>query len=211
WPDPRMGRATRGQGGDAGLPAGESMFARACARRSGMMSLQAVLQERKDAIVGRWSDEVLAAYPADGGAFFKRQKDRFANPVGHTVREGTRALFDALVDGSDGAALRGPLEDMLKVRAVQQFPASTAVGFVLRLKGAVRAELGDRRGDLIHELDRFEEAVDRLALIAFDVFVDCREQLANVRIRELQRKVSWIVGQLNKRSTDPDNRIEIGQ
>jgi hypothetical protein len=174
------------------------------------MSLHAVLQDRKEAIVGRWSDDVLAAYPADGGAFFKRQKDRFANPVGHTVREGTRALFDALVEEGGEAVLRTPLEDMLKVRAVQQFPASTAVGFVLRLKGAVRAELGEeRRRQLAAELDRFEERVDRLALIAFDVFVECREQLARVRIDELQRKVSWIVGQLNKRSADPASRIEI--
>ncbi len=174
------------------------------------MSLQAVLQDRRDAIVGRWSDEVLAAYPADGGAFFKRQKDRFANPVGHTVREGTRALFDALLDGADEAAVRQPLEDMLKVRAVQQFPASTAVGFVLRLKGAVRAELGeDRRRTLALELDGFEEQIDRLALVAFDVFVECREQLARVRIGEMQRKVSWIVGQLNRRNGDPGSRIEI--
>jgi hypothetical protein len=174
------------------------------------MSLQAVLQDRRDAIVVRWSDEALAAYPADGGAFFKRQKDRFANPVGHTVRVGTRALFDALVNGGEEAAVREQLEAMLKVRAVQQFPASTAVGFVLGLKGAVRAELGEvRRRELAAELERFEAQVDRLALVAFDVFVDCREQLARVRISEMQRKVSWIVGQLNRRSADPGNRIEM--
>jgi len=175
------------------------------------MSLRTVLQERKDAIVGRWFDEVLAAYPADGGAFFKRQKDQFANPVGHTVREGTRALFDALVEGGEETVVRERLEDMLKVRAVQQFPASTAVGFVLHLKGAVRAELGAARRapELADELERFEARIDDLALVAFDVFVACREELARVRIREMQRKVSWIVGQLNKRGSDPARRIEI--
>lgn len=175
------------------------------------MSLRAVLQDRKDAIVGRWFDEALAAYPADGGAFFKRQKDRFANPVGHTVREGTRALFDALLEGADVQAVQGTLEDMLKVRAVQQFPASTAVGFVLRLKDVIRTELGEtRRGPaLADELERFEARIDELALVAFDVFVACREDLARIRIKEMQRRVSWIVGQLNKRSSDPASRIEI--
>lgn len=160
-------------------------------------TLQRRLEERKEAIVGRWLDAALSAYPADGSAFFKRGPDRFANPVGHSVREGTSQLYDALVRGVAGPELDEHLRDMLRIRAVQEMPASTAVGFVMDLKAAVRAELGEDDAALTAELARLDERIDRLALAAFDVYVEFRDELARIRIREVQRKVSWIVDRLN--------------
>lgn len=163
------------------------------------MSLQELLQHRRDAIVERWFDEVLAAYPTEGGAFFKRQKDQFANPVGHSGREGTGGLFDALLSGADAEATQRLLADMLRIRAIQELPPSTAVGFVLGLKGAVRAEVTEAQQDLALalELADFEERIDALALLAFDVYAGFREQLAQIHVYELQRKVSWIIDRLN--------------
>jgi hypothetical protein len=171
---------------------------RARVRETGGATLQHTLEQRKDAIVGRWLDAALSAYPADGGAFFKRGRDRFANPVGHSVREGTRRLFDALIQGTTGPELDELLRDMLRIRAVQEMAPSTAVGFVLDLKTAVRAELG-APGEPSREtaLAALDDRIDRLALAAFDIYVEFRDELARIRIREVQRKVSWIVDRLN--------------
>lgn len=162
--------------------------------------LRQVLEEREDAIVERWLDRVLAAYPADGGAVFKRRTDQFANPVGHTSREGTRALFRTLrSEVPDRETVQEALGDLLRIRAVQQMAASTAVGFVLDLKGVVRDELADAdQGDVDRSgLRAFEDRVDRLALQAFDLYVAFREELSRLRVREAQRHVSWIVDRLN--------------
>ncbi len=168
------------------------------------MSLEELLRQKREGIVGRWLDEVLAAYPAEGGAFFKRQRDRFANPVGQTVREGTDGLFQALVEGADGEAMEPLLADMLRVRAIQEMAPSAAVGFVPRLKAAIRAELAEASKDaaLASELVRFEQRIDRLALQAFDVYVGFRERLAQIRVRELQRQVDWILARLNGAGQD---------
>ncbi|MHC4178291.1 MAG: RsbRD N-terminal domain-containing protein [Planctomycetota bacterium] len=171
-----------------------------------MMTFAELLQENKDAIVRRWLDDVLSTYPGDASAAFMRQKDRFANPVGHSLRVATRGIFEALLDGADAEKIHEYLHEIIKIRAVQEFAASQAVGFVFLLKEAVRAELGKAAGDsrLSSELAVFEGRVDRMALAAFDVFVQCREQVCQLRINEMKRRVSWIMDKMNNRDLDPE-------
>ncbi len=171
------------------------------------MEFRDILDARKEAIVDRWLDEVLGAYPEDGAAFFKRGRDQFTNPVGHAARTGTRALFDALRTGED-TDTTDDLRRILKIRAVQEIPASTAVGFVLALKDAVRAELDEGGAAFRSELHELDGRIDDLALAAFDVYVELREELARIRIREMQRKVSWILERLN-RPVEPTEPAEV--
>ena len=48
------------------------------------MTVEKILFEKKDAIRDRWHQAVLDTYHPDTRRFFKKQKDQFANPVGHT-------------------------------------------------------------------------------------------------------------------------------
>jgi len=170
------------------------------------MTLGELLQDNKDAIVQRWLDDVLAMYPEDTSAAFKRQRDPFANPVGHSLRVGTREIFEALLDGMDTGRIRRHLSEIIKIRAVQAFSASQAVGFVFRLKKAIRTELRTAASDprLSPDLAELEGQIDRIALAAFDVFVQCREQVCELRVNEIKRSVSWIVDKLNQRGSDPE-------
>ena len=165
--------------------------------------LQEILEEREDVLVERWLDRVLDAYPADGGAVFKRRTDRFANPVGHTSREAVRSLFRAVVcDAPEAATPTARLADLLRIRAVQQMPPSEAVGWVLELKELVKEELSAWWSSEDRVAQRaFEHRVDRLALEAFDLYVAFREELAELKVKEARRHVSWIVERLNGEST----------
>ena len=173
-----------------------------------------LLQERKDAVVQRWLDDVLATYPEDGSRAFEREKDPFANPVGHSLREGTRGIFEALLDGMDTERIGNHLVEIIKIRAVQQFSASQAVAFVFSLKGAIRQELGSAASDpaIAAELHDVETQIDRIALAAFDVFLQCREQLLELRINEVKRSVAWTVERLNRRdATQELTQLESGK
>lgn len=175
--------------------------------------LRQVLEEREEAIVERWLDCVLEAYSARGGAVFKRRSDQFANPVGHAAREGTRTLFRSLLEAEpDRAQVEQSLADILRQRAVQQMPPSTAVGFVLELKALVRAELKASEGaaDLAPALRELEGRIDRLALTAFDIYVAFREELAQLKVKEARRHVSWIADRLNGKATAEDTRVRGG-
>ncbi len=163
------------------------------------MTFGQLLRGKKDAILRRWVDDALATYSGDSAAMFKRQQDPFANPIGHGLRVATQGIFEALLDGLD--AEKGPdtekirehLAEVLKVRAVQQFSASEAVGFVFRLKQAVRAELAEAatQPEALPALAKFDAEIDRVVLAAFDVFVRCREQLYELRVSELKRMIPW--------------------
>ena len=170
------------------------------------MTFGQLLQEHTDAIVKRWLEAALSTYPAESAAAFKRQQDPFANPVGHSLRAGTRGIFEALLDGMDAARIRQHLGQIIRIRAVQQFSASQAVGFVFLLKQAVRAELPNAAGDpqLAVELAKLDEQIYRIALAAFDLFVQRREQVYELRVNEVKRSVSWIVEKMNQRETEPE-------
>ncbi len=170
------------------------------------MTLRETLEGKKKQIVARWLDDALSMYAQDASAAFGRQKDQFANPVGHSLREGTSAIFEALLEGSDAEKIRRHLNEIIKIRAVQQFAASSALSFVFRLKDIVREEVAgevDGAADS-QEYRMFEQKVDEVALVAFDVYVECREQLFEIRANEMKRSVSWVVDKLNKREGAPE-------
>ena len=170
------------------------------------MTFGDLLQNKKDAIVQRWFDGVLATYLGDTPTLFKRQKDPFANPVGHCLRVGTQRMFEALIDGMDDEKIHPDLREIIRIRAIQQFSASQAVGFIFRLKDAVRTELGKAVDEsrFSSELAELEERIDRVALDAFDIFVECREQVYELRVNEVKRRVSWIMDKMSKRTSEPE-------
>jgi hypothetical protein len=171
------------------------------------MTFGALLQDRKDAIVRTWFAEAVAIYGGEGAKAFSRQKDPFANPVGHSLREGTREIFEAILAGAEVEELDTHLRGIVKIRAVQEFSPSQAVGFVFGLKSAVRAELGTAISDTRHapDLAAFDDRVDQVALKAFDIFTECREQLCDLRVNEVKRRVSWVIEKLNERGVGCDS------
>ena len=50
--------------------------------------LQQLLQEKRVEILEKWEDSILSSFAPDAFHIFKKQKDQFANPIGHKVRTG---------------------------------------------------------------------------------------------------------------------------
>ena len=170
------------------------------------MVLLDLLREKKESIVQKWFEAALATYPKDSAAMFGRRKDPFSNPVGHSLRVGTRAIFEGLLDEGDAQKIREHLHEIIKIRAVQDLAASEVLRFIFQLKGVVRGairEAGDET-EFSVDLAGFEERIDKVILTAFDVFVECRERLCDIRINEAKRGVSWIVRKMNDRGFDPE-------
>ena len=149
--------------------------------------LEKLLQEKKKQILEKWESSILSTYEPDAFRIFKQQKDQFANPIGHKVRIGLNELFDVLCDTSDEAVRTPDLEELIKLRAVQEFSASDAVSFVFKLKEIVREEL--KKGDVAsfyNEWLAFDARIDAAALVIFDMFMRNREQINRVRINEFK-------------------------
>ena len=176
------------------------------------MKLYNLLSEKKSAILNRWYDAVLDTYPSDTSGFLKGQKNPFLNPVGSTIFQGIENLFEELlcennppisplVKGGEGE-LSGEraslfLDNIIRIRAVQEFTPSQSVAFVLLLKNAIREELKSElvERQLLEELLFFESKIDDMALLSFDIYMKCREKLFQLKVNELQ---SWTFRKLQR-------------
>lgn len=149
-----------------------------------MPSLNEALKRNEEKILALWTERTLDTY--ESSSFFKKSQDSFANPVGMNIREGLTALFRLLVAGAEQFAK--PLDQIIRIRAVQNFTPSQAVAPILDVKSVVRQifSADNECRALLPELIPFDAEVDRAVLQAFDLYMECRERLHKARIRELK-------------------------
>jgi len=148
--------------------------------------LKEILLTNKEKILSLWIDRTLSSYIASG--FFKSSGDRFANPVGANIREGLTRLFEQMLDKAGPEKMLAPLDQVIRIRAVQEFSPSQAVAPILELKWVVRQVLtaGKKKRPPAVELDNFDCDVDKMGLLAFDLYTECREQLYKNRVHEIK-------------------------
>ena len=174
------------------------------------IKLLEILEEKKTTITKRWLDSIIASYPNDNSGFLMNQKDRFANPVGYTFSKGIDGILEVLVKGEDFAESLTFINDIIKVRAIQDFTPAKAMAFIFQLKTIVREELGKeiRQNQINAELFEFESKIDDLALTAFNIYVKCREQIYELRTDELKRMTFSLLKKANLMSEIPVQEFE---
>jgi len=169
-----------------------------------------LLEERKDTIVERWVDAVLSAYPSDSAALFQAQRDPFANPLGHSVREGTKGVFQTILDGVDREDLRTHLDKIVRIRAVQQFTPSEALSFVFSLRSIVQDVIPEAETDARFRkgLADMNRTIDEVALAAFELYAARREEVSQLRINEVKRQVTWVMAKVNREDVGSEGVLE---
>ncbi len=165
------------------------------------MLLRNLLFQRKAFILDRWLNLIFDTYPLDGSIFLKQEKDRFINPVGYTIAQETEVLYQELLSGMNYDKLSTSLDNIIRIRAVQDFSPSQAVSFVFLLKKAIRDELEKeiKEDKLSEELMKFELKIDELALLAFDIYMKCREKIYQIKVGELKAEKGIMLKLLNKK------------
>ncbi len=164
------------------------------------MNLANLLSQKRTEILRRWFDILLETYPPETSTFLRKQKDRFTNPVGATIFEGLSGLFDELLKEGKPEKLSPFLDNIIRIRAIQDFSPSDAVSFILPLKGVIREELGNeifRNGDIAQEFVALESRIDALVLLSFDIFVKCREKLSELKADEVKRRTFRLLQRAN--------------
>lgn len=153
-------------------------------------SLKGLIEKKKKDIVQLWFEATLQTYAPDTARFYKGQKDPFANPVGHTSSENIPLLLDQLLHDFDPDAIKSYLDPIIRVRAVQDFTASQATAFILKLKEILRDCLADELQDAsrLKELLAFESRIDQLSLMAFDLYMNCREKIYEIAAHETRNQ-----------------------
>ncbi|MDK2955662.1 MAG: hypothetical protein PWQ57_1158 [Desulfovibrionales bacterium] len=152
------------------------------------MDLAQRLVEERTELATKWLDLLLQTYPEQTQKLWRRNKDPFTNPVGQTFRQALSELLDLVLDWSDAEAVSEALDKIVRIRAVQDFSPSQALSFVYLLKRLVRERYWREleKAGALNQLWNFETRLDNLALMAFDVYTKCREQVYEMRVSEVK-------------------------
>ncbi len=142
-------------------------------------SLRDMLRQRKDSILDHWFQGMLGSYAEDTASFLRKQSDRFTNPVAYALKTAMESICQALIDDRD--VDRAALDYAMKVRAVQENDPAKGIAFIHLLKETIRQMLS---GYLTKgELADLDSRVDKIALIASDMFAINRAKIAELRAR----------------------------
>jgi hypothetical protein len=154
------------------------------------MSLNQLLAQRKTAILKAWFTSTIETYPSDTAKFLKSQKDPFANPVGRTIYHGLQELLDELLKEMDPKIMQPLLDSIIRIRAIQNFSPSQATSFIFSLKDVVRETLKKEDPESKHfkELLLFESKIDELGMMAFDIYMKCREKIYELKANEMKNR-----------------------
>ncbi|MBR9979545.1 MAG: RsbRD N-terminal domain-containing protein [Desulfatitalea sp.] len=151
------------------------------------MGLIAQLAVKQDAIVDKWFARVIDTYPAETARFLRRQKDPFANPVGQTTFQNLATLVAMLDSDWDPEKARAALDPIMRIRAIQDFSPAQATGFVFDLKQVIRGMMASPMDPgRIENLVALDQRIDELILIAFDIFMLCREKIYELKANEMK-------------------------
>jgi len=162
------------------------------------MNLIQSLTAKKAAILRKWADAVFDTYPGDTAAFLQKEQDRFANPVGYATRISLEKILDGLLTGSDIHALSAYIEDIIKIRAVQDFSPPQAASFPLLLKKVIIDEIKIAQVPAGEWID-LETRIDSLTLSAFEIYAKMQEKMHHIRMKELEKSEGFLIKLMESR------------
>ena len=155
------------------------------------MDINELLSHNKEVIIRRCFSLIVEAYPPETSEFLRYEKDRFINPVGFTIRSEMESIFNELTGKMDLDRLKKSLENIIKIRAIQGFTPSEAISFVFLLKRAMKETLMMRdarytahdENEIPSEFLDYEDRFDKIALLALDIYMKCREKIQEIRMK----------------------------
>ncbi len=171
------------------------------------MTFYELLSAKKKTILERWFDKLLQSYPEESSNLLRKNKNMFSNPM-QTFNRDMGLLFDELIlHESDPEKLTLLLDNMVRIRAVQDFSSSQAVSFIFSLKEVIQDELFENihENGMVRELFEFESRIDQLALLGFDVFMKCRERIYELKANELKARAHTLLKRANMLCEIPES------
>jgi hypothetical protein len=152
--------------------------------------LEKLLIKNKTAILKQWFNLAAQTYAIDTAQFLKSKSDPFANPVGSAMGTGLDGILEPLIHTLNPKALNSHLDSIIRIRAIQDFTPSQATAFILSLKKLLRDFFAKEHQDsrLAAEFIELESKIDQTCLMAFDIYMQCREKVYHISANETRNR-----------------------
>ncbi len=166
-----------------------------------------ILRSCKKDVVSGWVEAVFSTYPLETTGFLRTKTNPFTNPVAHMTREAAGILFDAMIgEEVEPDEVKSSLERFIKLRAVQKFTPGQSMAVLYLMKPVLRDKaLPEMRArGLLDEYLAAESRLDTLALLAFDMYMQARETVAESRIKEIRNQHAQLKRWAQQLENGPD-------
>ncbi len=152
------------------------------------MELKELLERKEAAILQNWLTAIFNTYPA-GSTDYCKGEDMFTNPVGHNIKTNAGRILEGLIRGDDDHVLSCYIEQIIRIRAVQDFTPSQAAGFMIDLKTAIRSQImGEAtKHGLIEDLMALEKRIEGLGYISDDLYANMKRKIRELAVREAKK------------------------
>ena len=145
------------------------------------------LKQNREKIVKLWVEAIVSTYPQETSRFLLSNKDRFTNPVGSSIKDAAAGVFEFLIQEKSLEEITPFVDSLIRIRAVQDFTPSEAMGAFFTLKKCLHKALGELPAE---ELIRLDSMIDGLSLLAFDIYMKCREKVWEIKYNEFMNRPS---------------------
>jgi hypothetical protein len=151
--------------------------------------LHKFLKQNRESILQGWFDLTINTYGPEMVRFLKKEKNQFSNPVRNTIITSLERIYDGILNGNGVDEYHG-LEEIIKVRAVQDFSPSDALSFLFDLKKIIRTAFSKskQKPETMEELYDFDERFDTLLKRAFDLYNNCRLKIQEIKMAEIKSR-----------------------
>ena len=165
------------------------------------MKIQDILQYNRQLVIDRWFKAMIDNYPKDAGKFLIEKHKQFSNPIGFAIAENLPPVYDSIANPEKFEIPKQALENIIKIHAVQNISASEAISFIFKLKDILREsnikQVVDNK--FYVEYLKIESNIDRVTMAAFDIYMQNRELLYEIKANEVRNRTHKIVERLNKK------------
>jgi hypothetical protein len=169
------------------------------------MDILESIRDKKANILDAWFRAVIESYPQEAGKYFLEHSRQFTNPVGFTIHDALDKIFKGMFEEAE-TELKVGIEEIIRLRAVQDFCPSEAVAFMQQLKPIVLQNVpGLRSAD-----DQYlfiENIIDKALLMAFDIYMNSRERIFEIKATEVRNRTSRMIERLSRKYDLLDDNI----
>ncbi len=154
-----------------------------------MQRLKEFLQTHQKALRDEWFKLALSAYPEMGRPFFEKVTGGFDNPVGQTIYDSLTALLaELLQDAPEEEVILAQVSNIMAIKAVQDVAPSKAASVFPAFKQVVMRAVYPKGKCQVEteELIDFFDALDTVTLYAFDVYLERRVQIYEMRLAQIK-------------------------
>lgn len=145
------------------------------------------LNEKKEKILSQWQSVIFSSYANE--TIGQKPGSRFSNPIGYVIEKSSTEIMEWLLNVENHGELAAALEDICRLKAIQEFKPSEALSFIFALKQIIREELKDENGSNYWEIEigYIDKKIDEVGLHAFDIYSECRAKIYEIRMDEIKR------------------------